>query len=1472
MNRTLFARIVSLLSLAGLALVASCSEAPPVNRVGVNVVDKRIFQDSWYFTRTVIDVDYEAAGLGTFPGDAASDASGSFAAIPRIRWVIDEKFVYAYRDYEMTQGLDGDVKDPGTILGQPVAAFRVESHFDLRREYSSVTGEERNVIVENSTDKRWFERKYMRVDWSENVLPGYYGQTQDVYELMGVLKREPTSLYVQEQSEFPNAWQPQFHVMSCDGSADTSKDCKEEDRAWADDYDKGELFHMSFVNQELVSPGDVVDPWTGGLTNWCLSAYTDKPNCSTVSVMTRSSFLKVSDSPSRRAAEHKNYRQYEPQNWTDTRFERAGYFRLESYVYDRQTAANDPGFGYTDFLNYNVNRQNIWKAWHDADGKSIPYADREVRQVLWYSTPELPAHLVQPSMQLVGSWNEVFMSTVRKLRGEDEAVFPDMDCQTTDPDAYCYCTKDPVSGDVLNPTCQGAYDVFETPEEAASRGVKNPYDCWVEVPEGAEPDMNDDSVASSLTDESFNGWYGAKFVGTECVNVLKINTCNRASVAANEGTVEGLDCQERGDMRFKFLSYVDQPGTDFLGIATLRGDPITGEIMVGDANIGGPALDGYRTRALQQYDLLNGNLTEEELYTGEDIRSYLASLNNVQLPAPPRTDFNVALKLHNENPSERAEIDGRMQAAMQRMEQLKGPEGVSNTFMERLEKLKGTDIEHKLLNNWDTLAMAGIETAPSGKGPNDAPDALLDRVSPFRIDAHKQLTDFDALEAKAGKNLVEMPNAFIDNSVQYFVDKHKDWPRARLEFTVNRLLYFQTQLHEMGHCLGLRHDFGASADKDNYFDDYYRINEALPLPDPAVYNMDGTPGLSPDEQLLYERNYTIRRKQRELAGIDQWMNSSIMEYTGNWYERVVNHAGRYDFAAIAYGYGDVVELADNKDDVDLADITPLNTPRVNAKYYQGGESCEKDADCPFSKKGDRAGELLSSNLDAGLTQTCVPNPKGGNTGNLCSNFDADVAALAETQTRFRPVDYRFCSDERAAGGGSSPGTLGWCNRFDEGDTYREIVRNVAETYERSYLWLNFRRYRRTFDIGTYIWSNIIGRQFIILQNVYQNLIFQYASDPSFRNDEGAFGFYDEFLATADVLNFYARVLASPDVGGYTWNALDKRYERTLRDADSPNAQLGVPVGLGRYSYSVYQTGLSGINRIERIGTFYDKLYALQLLASRGGGFSQPRYTRDVPFYSNYYDIFPLEMQQIFSGMIRDVPEEYMPRVRCSAGSVFPNCFEPTLLYLDFYRGDCSEGSTTCRPEPTENYADERILNGGASYLLQFYATIYGLAQFPTFFDTTFQNQIFVCVEGQGDCNAPSETAVEGTDFQRFTSERFGKTFLAWQVSPSSQISNQTSIGFAMVKEADDLSFTVRMIRKLRDPDTGDPVPGNLTGPETARLTDPNGIAYTIPAGKGQLDDDESRKFARLSDLESFFNQLIQLEREFGIDSYLGFNQ
>jgi hypothetical protein len=1432
------------------AALACGTEDPPINRVGVNVVEKSLFQGSWYMSRVVVDVDYEAAGaMGTFPGDVASDQASDFTAMPRIRWVIDENTLYAYRDYQLVAGGDGEDKSASGLAkpkpddtadtrqtsqkmsSLPVAAYKIEKHFDIKRAYEPSTGEQRNVIEENDLDRPWYQRQFMRVDWSKNLLPGYFGQTQDLNELLGLWKREPTDLYVQDASKFPESYRPSFQRMQCDGPKDKSAACTDTERDLAGDYDKGDLYHMSFVSQEILSPQQVQDPETCAMVNWCTTkVFSDPtPACTSITTYVRTSFLKVSDK-----------RQYEPLNYVDKRFDRFGYFRLAALTDDRSTGSpDDPAFGLTDFKNYNVNRHNIWQKWHDDDGKPIPYKDREVRKIVWYTTPELPAHLVQPSFEVVGLWNEIFMSTVRKLRDEPLPVYPDVSCQKDDPDAYCYCETDD-DGQVLNPTCAGKYDPFKAPGDYAG-GVQNAFDCHVEVPDDAR---NIDMNSPGLGDKDFNPWFKAKFVGDECVTILRVNDCNKSTIQVADDKPENdkadeaktVQCEERGDLRYKFLSYVDMPGTSFLGIATMRGDPVTGEILAGDANIGGPALDQYRTSALQQYDLLSGRLSDLQLQVGEDVRGYFENVGRVSLPPRPRTDFNPASL--DVSASLKRELDGRMKSAVGKLNKLKGADGRQAVMSDLKQKLIGTDIEQRLVAGLDAISSADDIAPQTTVG--GLTDAQMDEVSPLRNPISKVLQAQNERETRYSRAAVELGNEYTDDSVAWFVSRHTDWPRARLEFEINRLLYRETELHEMGHCLGLRHDFGGSADSLNYRDEYYDIGARYPLPNELDYDADGDGSLNADETLKFQSAYDAMRSKRELAGIDGAMNSSIMEYTANWYERL-QPLGKYDAAAIDFGYGDMVEAYDGE--------PAGKTPRVTLHYYQGGESCNVDADCPYAADGERSADLMSMNMSSGVTQHCVDNPSVSG-AKLCSNSDDDLQAAADGGSNLHPLKYRFCTDERA------DSTLGWCSRFDEGDSYREIVRNIQDSYDRMYLFSAFRRYRTNFSASSYQ-DALLSRRLNILQVVYQNLIYQYLNDPSFRQQTGAFGFYDQFLATTDILNFYARILAQPDVGGYNYDPQTGTYVRTWLNADAPGADLGVPLGLGRYFYSDYQSGLTGIERLERIGSFFDKVRVIELLAQRG---ISTDYTRDVQFYANFYDLFPNEMQQIFTGMIRGAPKALAPRVVCDDTDTMPKCSSPHLLYMDFYRGDCSQPDT-CRPDPADvTYGNMPILDGGANITLQTYAALAGLSDFPVYFDTTFSNQLFVCIEGQADCYKPDDNAKDGVDYVRYTSPRYRRTFVAFQVEPTQAVAEQTSIGFAMVKEAHDLDIILEALRKERDGDKKYSA-DNLTQDDLNALT---AIGYDPPRTTTAIDSEIDRVEQRVVDLESFLNQLIELERQLGI--------
>ncbi len=201
-----------------LLALAGCNQAgAKIDRVQTNLVAKSIFQGEWWYDRTAIGVNGDTALLTldfVFNGEMSwADMGldkGQSGSIARIRWVIDQNYLFAYRSYETISGGNADGKSPD-FRGQPLAVFKILAHVDVKQQYNPVTGETLNVTEENTTDRRWYDRTYMRVDWSQNLVTAFYDYTTVDIDGMG-LKRESTPFFFQggAHSDFPTSWAPQF--------------------------------------------------------------------------------------------------------------------------------------------------------------------------------------------------------------------------------------------------------------------------------------------------------------------------------------------------------------------------------------------------------------------------------------------------------------------------------------------------------------------------------------------------------------------------------------------------------------------------------------------------------------------------------------------------------------------------------------------------------------------------------------------------------------------------------------------------------------------------------------------------------------------------------------------------------------------------------------------------------------------------------------------------------------------------------------------------------------------------------------------------------------------------------------------------------------------------------------------------------------------------------------------------------------
>src|SRR4051812_13047977 len=153
-----------------LCLLASCAAPSETrNTVQAGAISKDDLKGVWYFRQTVVGVPF-TAGF-TFVGEQGENE------MEKIRWDIQEDQLIARRAYEYVKGSEASeannqIGTDGTYLGAPVAAFKIKKHFDIIREYNPSTGEEYDKVIE-SEERKWYERRFIRVDWSENSVTNF---------------------------------------------------------------------------------------------------------------------------------------------------------------------------------------------------------------------------------------------------------------------------------------------------------------------------------------------------------------------------------------------------------------------------------------------------------------------------------------------------------------------------------------------------------------------------------------------------------------------------------------------------------------------------------------------------------------------------------------------------------------------------------------------------------------------------------------------------------------------------------------------------------------------------------------------------------------------------------------------------------------------------------------------------------------------------------------------------------------------------------------------------------------------------------------------------------------------------------------------------------------------------------------------------------------------------------------------------
>jgi Met-zincin len=382
-----------------LLLFFGCAQrVPDLDRTQPNKLQKSVFDGEWYYRQTVADVPY-GAGF-TFVGETTR--------MERIRFEVSEKYLTAYRTYEYVLDSEKPYVLPGTrFTGAPVAQFAITQHFDVQRQYNPATGEQTNVLEENASDRPWNERKYFRVDWSNNLILNF-----DF--VAGNIEQAATPYYVNDPLD-PDHWflatkDPQTGVWS-----DVRDDRVASTLASAD--------YLDLVTKIFASPRNFV---VGGAYRYPACMLLDAIDCASGEVKIRHSFMKVPSESSYEAMDYPDNRPVrnpQGQLLADAQgnsmrvpfFDKFGFFRTERDAFDRDRGLTETGRVYL------INRWNLWERTKFKDGRDMPYSQRQVKPIVYYLSPGFPDALKASALRLADDWNTPFSETVAALRNERTA-------------------------------------------------------------------------------------------------------------------------------------------------------------------------------------------------------------------------------------------------------------------------------------------------------------------------------------------------------------------------------------------------------------------------------------------------------------------------------------------------------------------------------------------------------------------------------------------------------------------------------------------------------------------------------------------------------------------------------------------------------------------------------------------------------------------------------------------------------------------------------------------------------------------------------------------------------------------------------------------------------------------------------------------------------------------------------------------